>query len=555
MSDNRKLLENLLRKKELLKQKAILEARGDIWKYLCYVEPEFYLSKQWGHLYIIKTKDEIIVYTTKGIKKNKFIEKKLKIEIEEIYISKPLLGRYEICRRLKREINENQEFSSVVDTFERMSFSDIDITPFIGRKSMKPVVDGFQALYDEEITKMAASCPPRYGKSVTTDFFSTFLFGNTPKGAIMRNCCTASLAKDFTKSVRNKIESHTKIKEIYPWLELDSNDKGSESWRLKDAPRTSMFGFGTSGNVIGKGCDILCSSDDLFGSFGEAQSTVVAEDKWKWYIGSHLTRAEQGCMYLDIGTRWGENCIITKQIANEYYDLTVNIVATDENNDTTCEAWMTTEELKVKKSITDEFIWQAEFMQNPISAEGLMYKNGFKTYKEIPIEVREGGKIFCNVDPKSTGIDFLCAIAYYEYKGEGYILDVMYTQDDMTLTQVSLPNFLIRNKVVECIIETNKESMFPVIMEKKMKDAGHYTTSFTPYYETRNKIQRIIEYSAHVQRDIFFPSNWKIKHPDFYTGVTTFTKNPGKKAKDDHVDCLTSVSKNIADSNKGVIIV
>lgn len=558
----RQIIEAKIRYDKIKKALILEDARKDLWNYLCYIEPEFYTGKIYGEIYIIEFKNgDIDINSSKNPKSKEFLQNQYKDKkILKFVRIKNVLGRYEIVRRLKNEVLKlkNQNIPDIVNLYERMDFSDIDITKYEGRKVLKPMVDGIQGLINGEIITMAGSMPPRMGKSVTVNFASTYMLGLEPMGSIMRNCGVSDLAKDFTKSVRGMIDEHQQIREVFPKLILDPYDKGALGFKIKGAKRVSYFGWGITSTVIGKGCSIMCASDDLFGSFTDASSPVKVNDVWTRFTGSHKTRAEGDCFFLDIGTRWGLNDVITRNIREDYYDVVVNVAAIDKDGDTTCEAWKTTEQLLDVRKITDPHIWECEYMQNPIPKEGLMFPNGFKEYdlSELP----KNGEIKAICDPADKGKDYLCMIIYYLVKEEKskiknvYVLDIYYTQDNMDLTVNTIPEKLHLYEVNTLRIETNKERFFPREIKRVMAEKGYNPVQTNEIITSQNKQQKIKERSAWVQEYIHMPRNWKQNYPDFHNEVSLYSR-AGKNEHDDGTETLANIAVEEYGSLKKVMLV
>ena len=437
---------------------------------------------------------------------------------------------------------------------------------FEDRGATKEVAEAYQLVLDRKIEKLRISAPPRFTKTFLKNIFTFLYLGNNPMNLIMSITGTEELAIDSSKFVRDGIAHSEDVNILFPDLRVNPKDASKSSWKLVGSERPSFVTGGIFSKNIGKGANLLVT-DDIFSSFGEYSSEVSRRKILQERFTTLDDRTENDInknppQIIDLGTSWGKEDHFNINSRNGYYDLEVKVAAfTDIGGKmiTVCPAWRTTEWLERKKASMDTYEWEASYMQNPIVPEGLMYRDGFTTYARITEEIHNNSKLRCVVDPANQGDDFLVAIAYYEYivgrDRFAYVKDVLYTKADMTQTLIQLPNFLIQNEVVECVIEINKESMFVNWMEEKMKDAGHFKTMFKPYYQRQNKLERIREYTTAVQKNIIFPENWKGKWKEFSSGILTFPRVPGKKAKDDHVDCLTKVAEETVGSLKKVILV
>ena len=189
-------------------------------------------------------------------------------------------------------------------------------------------------------------------------------------------------------------------------------------------------------------------------------------------------------------------------------------------------------------------VFETQYMQNPIPAEGLMYHE-FKTYQNI--ELPSGSKAnqrWCYVDTADTGSDYLCAICFINTPEMLYVIDVLYTQLPMEKTEVMLAKVLTENSITECLIESNNGGRQFARNVKRITRATlhNFKTAINTFTQTKNKAARIFSNSALVNSDVAFPENWNKKWREFYNAITTYRKdNKRRAAHDDAPDALTGV--------------
>lgn len=160
----------------------------------------------------------------------------------------------------------------------------------------------------------------------------------------------------------------------------------------------------------------------------------------------------------------------------------------------------------------------------------------FKTYKHLP-ELRE---IKNATDTADTGKDFLCSINYalpLSWDDSNiYILDVIYTQAPMEITEPMVINMLNRWRVSEADIESNNGGRgFARTIQKSVR------TVVNSYPQRSNKESRIYSNRAKVNRNIVFPEDWATRWPEFYASVTRFKKKFKANKTDDAPDTLTMI--------------
>ena len=196
-------------------------------------------------------------------------------------------------------------------------------------------------------------------------------------------------------------------------------------------------------------------------------------------------------------------------------------------------------------------IAEANYQQNPIDIKGRLYQS-FKTYTELPKD-QYGRPVYSAVknytDTADTGDDYLCSIDYVEYNHEAYVINVIYTKDGMEITEPAVAKMLYEDKVNDADIESNNGGRgFARNVEAILKDQyGSNKTIIHPFFQSKNKISRILSNSTWVMNHIYFPVNWMDRFPEYYTAMSRYQKE-GKNAHDDAPDATTGIAEKI---NKG----
>lgn len=206
----------------------------------------------------------------------------------------------------------------------------------------------------------------------------------------------------------------------------------------------------------------------------------------------------------------------------------------------------TVEELHELRAL-DPLVFDTQYMQDPTPKEGLMYSEGFGTYKpEQLLDIIRGQKpISCNyTDTADTGADNLCSICFIDTPEYAYVTDVLFTDEPMEYTEPATARMLTRNKVKKARIESNNGGRgFARNVQRLLKTANHnYSTRVEWFSQTKNKFVRIFSYSAIVQNTVLFPEGWEKKWPKFHSALMGYRKdNRARTQHDDAPDCLTGV--------------
>ena len=149
----------------------------------------------------------------------------------------------------------------------------------VNRPFLKSVAIAMQSVVDEyekgNAIKISVSMPPRAGKSYITSLFAAYWLCRFPTLSVMRNTCTATLYDKFSYDTRALFRS-TKLKEIFPEIQLQPDKQNVGGWNLTTAKQVSYFGAGVGGSIIGFGAN-LAITDDLYKSMTDAMSSQVQQ--------------------------------------------------------------------------------------------------------------------------------------------------------------------------------------------------------------------------------------------------------------------------------------
>lgn len=413
-----------------------------------------------------------------------------------------------------------------------------------GKAHLKIVAEAMQEIADGKINKLAVSLPPRAGKSYITSLFCAWVLGKNPKGSIMRNSYSAKLAEKFSKDLKEGILLEPKYLEIFPWVKASGT---IDAWSLSTNSQPSYFCAGTGGSLTGFGCNKIAILDDPIKNIEEALSETVVENTWDWYVSTHLSRLETGCPEIQIATRWSKRDVIGR-LTDEYSDVynpsfkVINVPALDENGESFCSEIKTTEEYMELRKSMDSFIWDAEFMQNPIESKGLLYPiEELNRFTLAEISTKESDGLIGYTDVADKGSDFLCSLVGKVYNGYTYITDVVFTQDGVEITEPMVAQMLIDTKCDIMKIEANNGGESFARNVRKLLNGSSFC-SIIAESATTNKETRILMASGYIKEFFYFRNDYEAGSPydKFMRQVTSYVKL-GKNKHDDGCDALTGI--------------
>lgn len=412
---------------------------------------------------------------------------------------------------------------------------------------LQEIAEALQAVEDKQIFKLAVSLPPRAGKSYIISLWCSWELGKHDDGSIMRNSYAADLAYTFSYDVRQIVQSY-KYLQIFPNIKLKSDRKAIDDWALESSKRGAYFCAGVGGPITGKGCDLAGILDDPIKNIEEAMSETIIDKVWKWYTSTHLSRFETGCPEIHIATRWSRKDpigMLTDEFSEAFNkDFTViKIPALDRYGKSFCEAVKTTPEYEEIKRITDDFIWEAEFMQNPIESKGLLFPiEELKRFSLAEIKTKTPDAIIGHTDTADKGQDYLCSPIGKRFGEYTYITDVIFTQDGVELTEPLVAQQVVDTKCQLMQIESNNGGyQYSRNVAKLIK--GRSYCSVITCNATTNKETRILMAAGYIKEYFLFRNDYEpgSDYDKFMRALTSYVKL-GKNKHDDAPDAITGLA-------------
>lgn len=412
---------------------------------------------------------------------------------------------------------------------------------------------------DEEVC--IVNEPPRHGKSRTAGNLVEWILGRDPTKKVMTGSYNETLSTMFSKNVRNSIQEQKADKykpvfsDVFPGVRIKYGDAAMNLWSL-DGGYNNYLATSPTGTATGFGCDLMII-DDLIKSALEANNATVRDNHWTWFTDTMLSRLEEGGKIIVIMTRWHSEDLAgrvlewCKKEGKRYRHIVMKALVDKEKHKMLCPSILSYKSYLGKISAMGEDIVSANYDQEPIDLKGQLYTS-FKTYDDVPRD-STGKPLFSVIknytDTADEGDDYLCSITYGVYNREAYILDVIYTQAAMEITEPMVAKSLYEFGVNRARIESNNGGRgFARQVESILKDKYHSNkTRVKWFHQSQNKVARILSNSTWVMDHIYYPSNWRDKWPDYYQAMFKYQKE-GKNAHDDAPDATTGVAENTAKS-------
>lgn len=414
---------------------------------------------------------------------------------------------------------------------------------FKARSFLEEVAQLCQDLNDGVILKGSASLPPRAGKSYITSLFCAWWLGKHPELCVMRNCVSATLYNKFSYDVRAILRTY-KYAQVFPAIRMAPDKQNIAGWGLATSKQGAYFGGGVGTNIIGFGAN-LAVSDDLYSGFAEALSPTVNEATHVWKQGSHNSRMESGCAELFIGTRWSKRDIIGSAIDDGQVDRAVIIPALTLQRLSFCEAVKTTEEYLAIEGITDEMIWRAEYMQEPIEAFGLLFPTNELNKFNID-HLPEGEHHMMTIDPANKGGDYFASVHCVLVGNDVYIPHVFCNKEGSDQNNI-LHHQYIEQSAIE-YVEYEGVLQWMAVATQLRTLLEDKELSFRITKPTVAKHTRILVQAPFIKKHFYFREDYKQipEYRIFISILTSYLRDQGgnnKATNDDPPDVLAAAAK------------
>ena len=287
---------------------------------------------------------------------------------------------------------------------------------------------------------LVLSCPPQHGKSLTvTETFPSWYVGKYPD----RRCIIACYNDDFAGKFgrRNK----AKIDEVGQFI-FDIRLKKSSDRDMEIADHDGgIITRGIMAGITGNAGDLIIIDDPVKNRL-EADSSTYRERLWEEWENSIMTRTQAGTKIVIIQTRWHEDDLAGRVIANENFVEVVNIPVEAEENDilgrnigdALCpeigkdNKWL--QEFK-QRYADGKRAWNALYMGRPTSAEGNIFKREWwQYYDKLPEHIQLVGISVDATFKDSDTSDFVAIEVWGKLNNDYYLIDLIKKRMDFPET-------------------------------------------------------------------------------------------------------------------------
>lgn len=248
------------------------------------------------------------------------------------------------------------------------------------------LIEALEAVARGDIPLLAVFMPPGSAKST----YGSVLFPSwnmQRRENVLAASHTVELAEKWGRRVRNLVGEHSKVLGVNP--APDSQAAGR--WALDDG--TEYYAAGVNTGIAGFRAKIGII-DDPVRSRQDADSELIRDRTWDWYINDFRTRLVPGSRQILIQTRWHEDDLAGRALQHGDWHV-LSLPALAEDNDPLGrrpgeplwgdDAYGYGGQLLDLAKDTPARTWSALYQQRPAPEEGDYFKaDWLKTYDTLP---------------------------------------------------------------------------------------------------------------------------------------------------------------------------
>lgn len=405
-------------------------------------------------------------------------------------------------------------------------------------KHIKLLAEHLMKVERGEIKRLMITMPPRNGKSLlTTIKFPTWFLGRNPDKRVIIAAYGDSLAWNFSRQSRNDFTNFGS--EIFG-LEIAKDSKAKNSWSIKNH-LGGMVAAGVGSGLTGKGGDIILA-DDIFKDQKEANSKLIRDQKWEWYTSVARTRLHPGGAIIVINTRWSEDDLTGRILANDPDGwVTLNLPAIAEKDDVMGrkegealwpERFPLVDLEAIRKDVGD-YVFSALYQQRPSPPSGsIIKKDWIRFWDEMPAKFDKIIQTWDLSTKVADGSSYVVGQVWGKIGTDRYLLDQFRSRVGFMDSIRAIKFMNNKWKEGETIFIEEKANGPAVIQVLRNEISGVVAVNPTSSKEDRFRATSPLFQGG----NIFFPS--PLIAPwvnDLVHEVVTFPFS----ANDDQVDCLT----------------
>jgi len=351
---------------------------------------------------------------------------------------------------------------------------------FIPARHHRLLIEHLEALARGDIDRLAVFMPPGSAKSTYASIlFPAWLFAQNPKAMILGASHTVELAERWGRRVRNLVSEHAE--ELKVSLAADSQAAGR--WGLQQGGEYLAAGAGVG---IAGFRALFGLIDDPIRSRQDADSALVRDRQWDWYLNDFRPRLIPHARQVLIQTRWHEDDLAGRALNLQPWTV-LSLPALAKSDDQLGRAigeplWCDDDygygaQLLDVQETTPPRVWSALYQQAPAPDEGDFFKEDWLKPIDIlpsPVNLRiYGGSDYAVT--KDGGDYTVHVVVGIDHLNNMYLLDVWRGQKSSDVWIEAFCDLLEKYHPLEWAEEHGQiKSGVGPFLEKRMRERRLY---------------------------------------------------------------------------------
>ena len=276
------------------------------------------------------------------------------------------------------------------------------------------------------------STPPQHGKSLTvTETLPSWYLGRNPKHKVIEISYSDDFAERFGRRNRQKIKDFGR--KVFG-LELADSPNTAKDFEL-DNHLGGMKSVGALAGVTGNKCNLMII-DDPIKTQVEASSETTRNKLWEEWMSSWTSRMSPGGKIIIIMTRWHEDDLAGRVMANVPNVECINLPLEAEEDDLLgrkvgeplCpeigkgEKWLS----DFKQNIVGQSgsrVWNSLYQGHPVAMEGNLIKRSWWKYYDVLPDVQEWLMSVDATFKDGENNDFVAIQVWAKLRADMYLVD------------------------------------------------------------------------------------------------------------------------------------
>lgn len=393
--------------------------------------------------------------------------------------------------------------------------------------------------------------PPGSAKSTYASvLFPPWLLANTSANVLAASH-TTELADKWGRRVRNLIAEHS----LTLGIDLAPDNQAAGRWALTNGTEYYAAGVGTGIAGFRARLGLI---DDPIRSRQDADSELIRDRIWDWYINDFRTRLVPGAAEILIQTRWHEDDLAGRALNHSKWHV-ISLPAIAEDGDQLGRSvgdplWSDGDygygdQLRELQRSTPARTWSALYQQRPAPEEGDFFKDDWlRPYETAP--ARETLRIYGGSDYAVTadGGDYTVhAVVGIDPDGRMYLLDLWRRQAASDVWVEAFCDLVAKWKPIGWAEEQGQiKSGVGPFLERRMRERRTYVAR--EQFPTRgDKAVRAQSIRGRMALEGLYVPKGATWYPDFRSELLSF---PAGK-HDDQVDAIGLVGQLLDKMLKG----